>query len=232
MAVGEGGKRRGRREVPRLDIVVKRPEALLEGVREALVVAAGVVGEPPGLVAEQRGIADQALVGLVAMADPHLVGLLAAPGEGLIRAGDLVPQAVLPPRRHLRDPQTAPGPARKAQQDAAIVLRGDIDRFGLDGGLLLLALEGLHLAQGPLPHRMHGRKIGTDGLDLQPRNRMDQVQPVRPDIGDGPQLAALLGQHPPVVVGRVEQPILHVAAADGEDTAQSRRVSSCRPPRC
>ena len=56
---------------------------------------------------------------------------------------------------------------------------------------------------------------------------VDQVQPVGADVGHGPQLAALLGQDAPVVVGVVEQPVLDVAAADGEDVAQRRRGGPC-----
>ena len=40
------------------------------------------------------------------------------------------------------------------------------------------------------------------------------------DVGHGPQLATLVGQHPPVVVGRVKEPVLDVAAADRVDVAQ------------
>ena len=58
------------------------------------------------------------------------------------------------------------------------------------------------------------------GADRQAGDELDQVQPVGADVGDGAQLAAFSAQQAPVVVGRVEQPVLHIAAVDRVDAAQ------------
>ena len=54
---------------------------------------------------------------------------------------------------------------------------------------------------------------------LQAGDRRDQVHPVGADVGDGAQLAALLHQNAPVVVGVVVEPVLGVAAVDVVDFA-------------
>src|SRR5208283_354390 len=85
------------------DVVVDRAESLLEGVGEALVVAAGEVCEGRRGGVEQRRVADQLVVCRRALADPELVGRLAVPGERAFRARNLVADAVLPARGDLGD---------------------------------------------------------------------------------------------------------------------------------
>ena len=97
MAVGEGGEGFGGAEVGGGDVVVEGLEGLLEGVVVALVVAAGIADVGAGGFGDEAGIPDQLLVGLVAMADPELVGLLAVPSDGGLAARDLVAQTVLAP---------------------------------------------------------------------------------------------------------------------------------------
>ena len=40
------------------------------------------------------------------------------------------------------------------------------------------------------------------------------------DVGDRPELAAFLGQQPPIVIGLFEQPVLKVRTVDVDDVAQ------------
>src|SRR5437764_861993 len=66
VAVREGREGARRLRVAGLDVIVDRAEKLLEGVREALVVAAGIAGEAAGVGPQQGGVARQQLVGPVA----------------------------------------------------------------------------------------------------------------------------------------------------------------------
>src|SRR5262245_22973336 len=81
--------------------LVERAEAAFEGVRATFDVSCGEGGEVPGRLGEQRRVADQRFVGLAAMANPDLVGCLAVPGQGTLRTGNLVAEAVLPASRYL-----------------------------------------------------------------------------------------------------------------------------------
>ena len=60
-------------------------------------------------------------------------------------------------------------------------------------------------------------------LDPPAGDPLRKVHPVRADVGDRPQRAALLRLEAPVPVGRIEQPVLEVAAVDVPDLAQRAR---------
>ena len=88
------------------------------------------------------------------------------------------------------------------------------------GWPLVLALERLDRAGRRLePRRVHGLQVGHHRFDLEAGDEADEVEPVRADVADGPELAALALQHAPVEVGRVEQPVLHVAAVHVQHVA-------------
>src|SRR6476619_7382745 len=70
VSVGEGRERSRRLEVASLDVLVNGAEELLERVREALVVSAGIVSEATHALAQEGGIAQQLLVGPVAVSQP------------------------------------------------------------------------------------------------------------------------------------------------------------------
>ena len=53
-------------------------------------------------------------------------------------------------------------------------------------------------------------------------NELDQIHPMRSDIGDGPRRTTVLGRHSPIEVGRFEQPILDVPALDVQHLAKTR----------
>ena len=196
MAVGEGGERLGGGEIGGGDVVVEGFEGLLEGVLVALVVAAGIADVGAGGFGDQAGIPDQLLVGLVAMADPELVGLLAVPGDGGFAAGDLITQTVLAAGGHLRDPERAVRAAGKAEKRRAAVLGLDVDRLG-GLGRLHFGRKGLDFTGWPLASSVNGLQVGLHGADGEAGYELDQVQPVGADVGDGPQLAALAAQQAP-----------------------------------
>ena len=59
-----------------------------------------------------------------------------------------------------------------------------------------------------------GLEVGHDGFDRAAGDERHEIEPVRADVGDGAQFAAFRPQHTPVEVGRVQQPVLDVAAMD------------------
>jgi hypothetical protein len=46
------------------------------------------------------------------------------------------------------------------------------------------------------------------------RDVLHKVEPVRADVDDGPRFAAVHGVHTPVEIGRMEEPVLRIAAGD------------------
>ena len=67
--------------------------------------------------------------------------------------------------------------------------------------------------------RAVARSANTASIRL-PGHPLREVHPVRADVGDRAQRAALLRLEAPVPVGRIEQPVLQVAAVDVPDVAQ------------
>jgi hypothetical protein len=65
-----------------------------------------------------------------------------------------------------------------------------------------------------------GGQVGHDALDPDSAEEAHQVQPVRPDVADGPEHPALGGIEPPVPVGVEQEPVLEVVAGDQADLAQ------------
>src|SRR5439155_23469276 len=57
-------------------------------------------------------------------------------------------------------------------------------------------------------------QVGAHAFDFEAGNCGHEVQPVRADVGDGPERPALVGQHAPVEIGVVGQPVLRVRAGD------------------
>ena len=87
-------------------------------------------------------------------------------------------------------------------------------------GALHLSREGLDFAERPLAGGVDGLEVGLDGGDGEAGYELDEVEPVRADVGDSAQPAAFAAEYAPVVVGGVEEPVLHVAAGDGVDAAE------------
>ncbi len=81
MALNKGREDRRGALVVRGDGRIKRAKALLKGVRESFVVAAGIIGVGSHFVRQQAGIFQQALVRFVAMPEPQLVRRFAVPGQ-------------------------------------------------------------------------------------------------------------------------------------------------------
>ena len=174
-------------------------------------MSAGVVDILPRGLAHQRRIAQQTLVRSVPVPDPQLVGRLTIPGQRLSRTRQLEAEAVLASCGDLRNMDAAASSAGKPQQDAAIVFGGDRNRLDTLRSRSL-GLECFDFALGPLADWKDGVQIRADRLDFQAGNCVDQVQPMRADVSHRAQRAALVGQHAPIEVRFVEQPVLNVAA--------------------
>src|SRR5262249_45908163 len=139
---------------------------LLEGVGEALIVPAGIIGKAPDVWLQQGRVAEQDLVRLVTVAQPQLVRTLAIPGERSLAAGDLIADAILAAGRYLRNRERAGCSTTERQQDRAVILRADCDRFRL-GRLLGLALECLDRCLRALPGGQHGPEIGAKAINYE-----------------------------------------------------------------
>ena len=111
------------------------------------------------------------------------------------------------------------GAVGEAEEGGAAVFGLDVDRLGGVGGLHLGG-EGLDFAERPLAGGVDGLEVGLDGGDGEAGYELDEVEPVGADVGDGAQFAALAAEDAPVVVGGIEEPVLHVAAGDGVDAAE------------
>ena len=161
--------------------------------------------------AHQGGVAEQHLVGPVAMADPELLGSLRSPRRRGGGAVDLVAQRVLAAGADLGDGHGAARAVGEAQQDRGDVLGAHRPGHGVGGPIGGERLDRTRrlLAggdeRGQVGHHRHDRLAGDEG---------HQVEPVRADVADRAQRAALVRLEPPVPVGLVEQPVLEVVAGD------------------
>jgi len=125
------------------------------------------------------------------VADPEFVGLFAVPGEGLLRPGNLVAQAVLPPGGRLGNPQRTAGTPLETEQHRGTVVGGDRDFLGV-ALWTGLAGEGFDFALGALAHPVDGFQVRENGLHFQARNRGNQIHPMGPDVRHGAKLAATI----------------------------------------
>ena len=97
------------------------------------------------------------------------------------------------------------------------VLRLDRPLDALD-----LVLSPANVSTGPVGTSrvgVDGVQVGEDRRDALAGDEARQVEPVRADVGDRTQRAALAGVEPPVPVGRLQQPVLDVDAVDAVDRA-------------
>ena len=97
-------------------------------------------------------------------------------------------------------------PARKAQHDRPTVIGGDGNRRGeaADTTGLFLAAEGFDAPlRGTKTHFVNGVQVGEDPDNRLARDELHQIEPMRADVGNGPQLAPFTGQHAPIEVGRL-----------------------------
>ena len=108
----------------------------------------------------------------------------------------------------------------EAQQDRRGVLRRHV---ALDRVRAALRGEGLDRAARLRALLDECREVGHDrGHPLAGEER-HQVEPVRADVADRPQRAALVGLEPPVPVRLEEQPVLEVVAGHQPDVAEAAR---------
>ena len=142
----------------------------------------------------------QPFVGLVAMANPEVVGLLTVPGHSAFGAGNFIAEAVFASRGDLRDPQRTVSPTFEAQKHRPTVIGLDLYRFG-GFDIPDLARKSFNLTFRALADWVNGFQIGTNGRHFQTGNSLNQIEPMGADVGDSTQKPALLSQYTPVVIG-------------------------------
>ena len=113
-----------------------------------------------------------------------------------------------------RDRHAAARAALEAEQDRRDILGVDLDRDGLRGALRGEGEDGT----GGLPaDRDERRELGHDGFEPAAGEERREVQPVAPDVADGPQRPTLVLLEAPVPVRVEQEPVLEVAAGDEAD---------------
>ena len=198
-----------------LDGPVDRAVELLEGVREAL----GVAGRD-----SRRGAARSAAPG---RGRGCSFGRSRWPSQSSSCRSELQASApsepstsnesvVLPAGADLRDRHLAAGAVLVAEEDVRDVLGRHRRRSTRS-----IAPASAYVSTGPVgdvPDRMDGVEIGEHRGDAAAGDPAGQVEPVRADVGDGPERAAELGIEAPVPVGRPG-----AASPGGTCRARSRR---------
>ena len=170
------------------------------------------------VVARRAGLAPVHLVRPVAVAEPQLLVRLGVPLQRALGAVGLEPDPVLAAGADLRDDERAAPAVVEPQQDVREILARQLALDALD--VVAPARERLDRPGRDAPHGMHGREVAEHARDPLARHERDEVEPVRADVGDRAQRAALLGVEPPVPVGVLQQPVLDVAAVDVEHAAE------------
>ena len=214
MPVGERRVVGRRRRPPFGDVGVHGGEQRAERVGVALDVSAGEGARRRPLGREQRRVLLDDLVGSPAVADPQVVGVVGRPRQRRLVTVDLPRQAVAAAGRDLADRAHAARAAVEAQQQPGGVvalhpLAHPRDAVADTGGGERLDLAGR--AATLLDERV---QVGADLDDALAADELDEVEPVRADVGDGTEVALAGGVEPPVPVGVEQQPVLQVVAAD------------------
>ncbi len=111
-------------------------------------------------------------------------------------------------------------PAVEPEEDGAVVVGRDRDRFVVRDGLVACGCERFARSERSEPLWVKRRQVGEDGPNGRPRDVLSQIHPVRADVGDGPKIGRSARLDSPVVILGIEQPVLHVRPGDGEQAAQ------------
>ena len=116
--------------------------------------------------------------------------------------------------------QSEPWAPLEKRRSAAPLSSVSMSMDSVASGAWTLAEKGLDFAGGALAGGVDGLEVGLHGGDGEAGDELDEVEPVGADVGDGAQFAAFAAEDAPVVVGGVEEPVLHVTAGDGVDAAE------------
>ena len=180
-------------------------------------------GKPSGVaarvVARRTGLAPVDLVRPVAVAQPELLVRLRVPLQRALGAVGLEPDPVLAAGAHLGDDERAARAVLEAQQHVREVLA----RRSRARRARRPRRRPENVSTGPVGTRRTRWTVARSANTLATRfpvTKRGEVEPVRADVGDRAELAALLRVEAPVPVGVLEQPVLDVAAVDVEDTAE------------
>ena len=184
------------------DIRKYGPVELLEGIGKALGMATGVVGIRADAGVHQAGVAHQAFVGFVAVAQVQGVGVFAVPTGAGVRTGQLEAKRVLLPRTHLADGHATPATTGKAEQQHPCV-------FGVDGHWrtgplgVRAAGEGVATTDWFVSSRVNGLQVGEHRFHFPTGDELHGVEPVGADVRHTAECPAFGSNHAPVVVGGV-----------------------------
>ena len=137
------------------------------------------------------------------MADPQLIGTLLIPREPALGAVNFPTERILIARRNLTYRKATLSPVAQLQHHHAEVIRIDRHLF-IATRLQLLAGKSLNRCFGLLAQRMHRREISADFVNLQARQKLYLVHPMRTDISHRPQRAVMLPLDAPVIIGVVK----------------------------
>ena len=220
VAVGEGGVRRVAGRPAGDDVGVDRPEEGAERVGEALDVAARQRGRRapgrrpsgPGCGAGSRSPGrDGRATGGRAVSESQA----AAPSAPSISYWS----EFFRPALIWETATRAAGAVREAEQDRRRRPRSRSAR-GDRVGATARSRRSRPGPVGSCADRDEGRQVGHHRDDRLAGQERHQVEPVRADVADRAERAALVRLEPPVPVGVEEQPVLEVAAGHEADVAQ------------
>ena len=184
-------------------------------------MAARIIGEAGDILAEPRGRALQHLVGLVAAPEDDLVRVLQVPPHAALGAVDAHGEVALPSGGHLRDRGVGVDAFRETMRRIAEVQQQAPEILGVHSvrhhRRRIALREGLHLARRTVPRRVEGPEVSEHALRLGAEDERHRVDPMGADVADRAELAALAGEQAPVVVGVLEQPVLEEVALHMDD---------------
>jgi hypothetical protein len=203
------------------DVIVEIVEKLDEGVGVAFGVSARISGIGAGFFAEQRRVLYEFAVWFVAAADPESVGVFGVPGERAFAAVNFEIQGALAAGADLRNGEDAVNAVLEMNEDGGVVVGFDRDFVGGD---ILGGGEGLDVAARLVTHGNDRREVGAKFGDFLAGDPLNEIEPVRADVGDGAEFATEFGFEAPVPVGGIGEPVLQKAAVDEADLADGTGV--------
>ena len=188
---------------------------------------------PPGSAAAacpagpiSAGLRSRISFGSLAVAEPQLVGRLRVPGGRAVEPSishwseffrpALICEIATEPRAPFVEPQQDRGHVL-GRHRALDRVAGSLRREGLD-----------RAASARWRGRDERREVGHHRGDRLAGHERHEVEPVRADVADRPEGAALVRLQPPVPVGLEEQPVLEVAAGHEPDVAEAAGARRAR----
>ena len=152
---------------------------------------------------------------------PHPEGLwlLLVEGHGRLGAGDLEEQPVLAPGGDLADDDGSRHSGDRSEHDDGDVLRRDrAERSAApDAGA-----EGVDVATAGAAFRERRHELRAHGGEPVTGHELDQIAPVRADVGEGTGWPSEGRVDTPIVILLRRQPVLQIGAVDEPQRAETR----------